>query len=443
MSFIRAIRDFFVAGIWHVQPEDSSALKLFFLKQLRIIVLAIHEFFVDRCFLRASALTFYSLLSIGPVVALVFGIAKGFGLKKQLESQVIQKIPAQEEVLSQILNYAQVLLENTKGGIIAGVGVILLLWSVLKLLNHIELSFNDIWQIKRPRTWRRRLSNYLAFMVIAPFLLLMYTSIPAYISSQIATLSNKFFLFQKFSPVVFSTLKLFPYLLIWGVFTFIYILIPNTRVSFTSGLVGGIVAGTIYLAMQWLYIYFQIGVARYNPIYGSLAALPLLLIWLNVGWAIILFGAEYSYAHQSVAVYEYTPGHSNMRPYTQKLLALKILHLIAARFAAGKPALDSAEISRRLELPTRTTRRLLGLLEDSTLLVRSCREENDEPTYQPASDIAGWTLATVCDAWEKRGTDRMPLGQQEGVSGIAGVLEKFRATAESSPENVLIKDIDA
>jgi membrane protein len=442
MSSIRAMLDFFAIDIWHIRPDDASPVKSYLIKQLQIIVLSVQEFIEDRCFLRASALTFYSLLSIGPVVAMVFGIAKGFGLQKQLESQVIQKIPAQEEVLSQILNYAQVLLENTKGGVIAGVGVILLLWSVLKLLNHIELSFNDIWQIKRTRSWRQRFSNYLAFMVIAPFLLLMYTSVPAFISSHINMLGNKFFVFQKFSPVVFATLKLFPYLLIWGVFTFIYILIPNTRVRFASALLGGIVAGTIYLVVQWLYINFQIGVARYNPIYGSLAALPLLLIWLNIGWAIILFGAEYSYAHLNITTHEYTPGYSDMSPHTQKLLALKILQLIAARFTAGAPALDSAEIAKNLELPARAIQRVLRLLLDSSLLVRSCRQENDPPTYQPASDIGGWTVASVCDALEKRNAGRMPTELQEQFAGIANILEKFRAAVESSPDNVLIKDID-
>ena len=433
---------FFTTDIWQMQLKDLTGFQSFALKQLRIVVLAVNEFIEDRCFLRASALTFYSLLSIGPVVALIFGIAKGFGLKKQLEEQVIQKIPAQEEVLNQILNYAQILLENTRGGIIAGVGVILLLWSVLKLLNHIELSFNDIWKIKQTRSLQRRISNYLAFMVIAPFLLLMYTSVPAFISSHIATLGSKFLFFEKFSPVVFDFLKLLPYLLIWGVFTFIYVLIPNTRVTFTAALVSGIVAGTIYLAVQWLYIYFQIGVARFNPIYGSLAALPLLLIWLNLGWAILLFGAEYSFAHQHVATYEYTPGASDMSPYARKLLAMKMLQLIAARFAAGSPALDLEEISRRLELPMRVTRSLLILLEESSLLTRTCSDDNEKPTYQPASDIGSWTVATVSHALEKGGNAPLPPAHQERLAGFAKVLEQFQKTVESSPENVLIKDIE-
>ena len=441
MSLIQAIVDFFTVGIWNTRAADLPRLQSFLLKQLRIAVLAIHEFFVDRCFLRASALTFYSLLSIGPVVALIFGIAKGFGLQQQLETQVIQKVPAQEEVLNQILSYARILLENTRGGIIAGVGVILLMWSVLKLLNHMEQSLNDIWQIKRARSWRRRVSNYLAFIAIAPFLLMIYTSIPAFISSQITVMSNKFLLFQKISPIVFSALKLFPYLLIWGLFTFIYILIPNTRVWITAGLVGGIVAGTIYLAVQWLYIYFQIGVTRYNPIYGSLAALPLLLIWLNLGWAILLFGAEYAYAHQNVAAYEYAPDAMEMNPYTEKLLSLKILQLVAACFEAGDPALRSAEISSRLELPTRVVRRMLSVLTDSGLLSRTCREESEEPVYLPASDIGRWTVASIIEAMEKRGVKQIPLKQQDALAGMAKVMQRFQTAVESSPDNVLIKDI--
>lgn len=441
MSSILAIIDFFTVGIWNTRADDLPRLQSFLLKQARIAVLAIHDFFEDRCFLRASALTFYSLLSIGPVVALIFGIAKGFGLQKQLETQVIQKVPAQEEVLNQILGYARILLENTRGGIIAGVGVILLLWSVLKLLNHMEQSFNDIWQIKRSRSWRRRISNYLAFIAIAPFLLMIYTSIPAFISSQITVMGNKFLLFQKIGPIVFSILKLSPYLLIWGLFTFIYILIPNTRVWITAGLVGGIVAGTIYLAAQWLYIYFQIGVTRYNPIYGSLAALPLLLIWLNLGWAILLFGAEYSYAYQNVAAYEYAPDTVELNPYTEKLLSLKILQLVASCFAAGDPALHYVDISTRLELPRRITLKILTRLEDSGLLTRSCQDDNEQPVYQPASDIGRWTVAYIIDAMEKRGSKHMPPKQQETLTGFAHVMDKFQAAVESSPDNVLIKDI--
>jgi membrane protein len=164
-------------------------------------------------------------------VALALGIAKGFGLEKILERQVLDKLPAQEAVLSQILQYARILLENTKGGVIAGIGIVILFWAVLRVFNHIERAFNDIWQIKKSRIWRRKLSNYLAFIVIAPILLIMYSSIPVFITTQLSLIAGKFTIFQKISPLIYFLLKLFPYFLIWGLFTFIYILIPNTRVT--------------------------------------------------------------------------------------------------------------------------------------------------------------------------------------------------------------------
>ncbi|MGD2271310.1 MAG: YihY/virulence factor BrkB family protein, partial [Desulfobacterales bacterium] len=189
MSFLTKMKSkvihYLNTDIWRIRLSDLPIKKSFLIRHIRIIVLAIRGIIEDKCLQRASTLTFYSLLSIGPVVALALGIAKGFGLEKRLESQVLDRLPAQEEVLNQILQYARILLENTKGGIIAGIGIVILFWAVLKVFNHIELAFNDIWQIKKSRSWRRKLSNYLAFIVIAPILLMMYSSLPVFITTQL------------------------------------------------------------------------------------------------------------------------------------------------------------------------------------------------------------------------------------------------------------------
>ena len=208
------IIDYLNTDMWRIRLSDLPLKKSFFIKQIRILVLTIRGFVEDKCLLRASTLTFYSILSIGPVVALALGIAKGFGLEKILERQVLDKLPAQEAVLSQILQYARILLENTKGGLIAGIGIVILFWAVLRVFNHIERVFNDIWQIKKPRPWRRKLSNYLAFIVIAPILLIMYSSIPVLITTQLSLIAGKFAIFQKISPLIYFLLKLFPYFLI-------------------------------------------------------------------------------------------------------------------------------------------------------------------------------------------------------------------------------------
>jgi membrane protein len=427
--------------IWRMRLSDLPSKKSFFIRHIRVIVLAIRGIIEDKCLQRASTLTFYSLLSIGPVVALALGIAKGFGLEKRLESQVLDKLPAQEEVLNQILQYARILLENTKGGVIAGIGVVILFWAVLKVFNHIELAFNDIWQIKKSRSWRRKLSNYLAFIVIAPILLMMYSSLPVFITTQLGLIAGKIALFQKISPLIYLLLKLFPYFLIWGLFTFIYILIPNTRVNFISGLLAGIIAGTIYLLVQWGYILFQIGVTRYNPIYGSLAALPLLLLWLHLGWIILLIGAEYSYAHQNVEIYEFEPDYMKISPYFKKLLTLQIVNLLTKNFSKGAAPLNAVKISQKLEMPVRLVHQILDELVDCGLVSNIKPDEYEESIYQPASDTNHWTIKFVTDALEKRGVSAIPVAQTQELKALAEKLRELGEAIEMSPANKLLKDI--
>jgi membrane protein len=427
--------------MWRIRLGDLPLKKSFFIKQIRIFVLTIREFKADKCLLRASALTFYSILSIGPVVALALGIAKGFGLEKMLERQVLDKLPAQEAVLSQILQYARILLENTKGGVIVGIGIIILFWAVLRVFNHIERAFNDIWQIKKTRMWRRKLSNYLAFILLAPILLMMYSSIPVFITSQLGLIAERIVIFQKISPLIFFLLKLFPYFLIWGLFTFIYVLIPNTRVNFISGLLAGIIAGTIYLLVQWGYIIFQIGVTRYNPIYGSLAALPLLLLWLHLGWVILLFGAEYSYAHQNVDSYEFEPDYLKISPYFKKLLTLQIVHLMLKKFSSGEAPLNAVNISQKLEIPIRLVHQILEDLEECGLVTNIKPDDYEESIYQPASDIGAWTIKYVMDALERRGVNQLPVAQTQELNALSEKLRELGETIEMSPANILIKDI--
>lgn len=438
---IKRVIEYITTDIWRIRLSDLTRTKSFGLRHFRIILLAIRGFLEDNCLLRASALTFYSLLSIGPVVALTFGIAKGFGLQQRLQSEILDKIPAQEEVLNQIVEYANVLLANTQGGVIAGIGVILLFWSVLKVLNHIERSFNEIWYIQESRSWKRKLSNYLSFIVIAPILLLIYSSIPVFITTQLTLIAGKITILQKISPLILIPLKLLPYILVWGVFTFIFILIPNTRVSFKSGLLGGIIAGTIYLLVQWLYINFQVGIARYNPIYGSLAALPLLLVWLNLGWIILLIGAEYSYAHQNVEAYEFEPDYSNVSPYLKKLMTLQIAQLLAKRFSKVEPPLSAIQICRSLDMPIRLVQQILDELTGCGLVSNVQQEEYAEPVYQPASDISLWTVKYLSDTVEKCGVNQIPVTQTREFEALSETLQKIGAAMEASPANKLLKDI--
>jgi membrane protein len=284
--------------IWRIRLDDLPFGKSFLIKQLRIIILAFRGYNEDRCLLRASSLTFYTLLSIVPVAAMFFGVAKGFGFERRLEDQLFERFPGQEEVLSQVIHFSNSLLEQTRGGLIAGIGLLVLFWSVLKVLGHIEMAFNDIWEIKKQRSWGRKFSDYLSIMLISPILVLMSGSATVFITTQVAQITQKVELLGVVSPLISFFLKFTPYVLIWALFTILYIIMPNTKVHFKAGLLGGVVAGTLYQIAQGAYISFQIGAAKYNAIYGSFAALPLFLMWVQISWWIVLFGAELSFASQ-------------------------------------------------------------------------------------------------------------------------------------------------
>lgn len=435
------IISFIKIDIWRIRLKSLPFIKALIISQLRIVLLTIRKFHEDKCLLRASALTFYSLLSIGPVAALALGIAKGFGFETLLEKQLFDKFPGQEEVLLQIIDYAGKLIENTKGGMIAGFGVAVLFWSVLKVLGHIEKSFNDIWGIRKSRAFKRKISNYLAFMLITPILVLMSSSLPVFITTQIAVITEKVGLIKMFSPFIFSSLKLLPYFLLWTLFTFIYLMMPNTKVNFRSGLLAGVVAGTIYQLAQVGYIYLQVAIAKNNPVYASLVALPLLLIWLQASWAIILIGAEVSFAHQNVDMYEFEPDYLKISSHFKKLLSLQIAHLLISNFSKGDKPLTAAQISQALEIPVRVVRWILDDLVDCKILSDMKTDEYTEFTYQPAIDINILTIQYIINALDKKGVSHIPVARTEELETLTETLKELGNLIENSPANKLLKDI--
>jgi len=438
----RAI-EFITTDIWRVRLEDLPFGKSFLIKQLRIIILTVRGFDKDKCFIRASSLTFYTLLSIVPVAAMLFGVAKGFGFEKILRKELFERFPgeAQQEVLAKVIEFAESMLGATKGGLIAGIGLIVLFWSVIKVLSYIEASLNDIWEIKENRTWGRKFSDYLAVMIISPLLIIVSSSATVFITSQITQLTNQIKLLGMISPYIFLSFKLIPYVLIWILFSVIYILMPNTKVNLKAGIVAGIIAGTIFQIVQWGYISFQVGTARYNAIYGSFAALPLFLMWVQISWWVVLFGAELTFASQNVTTYEYEPDSNKISLAFKKVLILHITHLLIKNFEKGDRPLTETEISNLLKIPIRLVQNILFDLVQSRVITETRTEEDQKFGYQPARDIHTLTIQFVVDAIEQNGTNSIPVARNGEFGALSAAIEKFREDMEASSANKLLKDI--
>lgn len=438
---ISKVTNFIITDIWRIHSRNLSQPKSFFIRYLRMVLLALRGFYEDKCYLKASALTFYSLLSIVPVIAMTFGVAKGFGFQKVLQKQLLERFPTHEEVMMQVINFAQSLIENAKGGVVAGIGVVILFWSVIKVLGNIEGSFNDIWGVKEPRPWGRKFSDYLSVMLIGPLLLIMSSSITVFIATQIRFITEKFVLLGAVSSIIFLILKLMPYCIVWILFTFIYIFMPHIKVKFTSGLLAGIVAGTFYEVAQWAYIAFQVGVARYNAIYGGFAALPLFLIWLQMSWLIVLFGAELSFAHQNVDMYEYEPDCLRVSLSFKKLLSLQIIHLLVKNFSQGKTPSTATSIAHTLEIPIRLVRQILFELVEGRVVSEIKTQEYKETAYQPARDSETLTIKYVIDALEQRGVNNIPTAHTQELKVLSESVRVFDDIIAKSPANKLLRDI--
>jgi membrane protein len=438
---VSRLTGFLKTDIWRVRLENVSGGKKHLIRFVRIVLISMGKFIDDRCPLRASSLTFFSLLAIVPVLAMAFAIAKGFGLQNKLEQLVFEQLAGQEEVITRLVEFSRNLLENTSGGIIAGVGAAFLFWAVISILGSAEESFNHIWEIERSRPISRKLTDYLAIMLISPLLLIMSSSATVLVITQINQLLEAFGFLGVLSPLFTVLLQIIPYALIWLLFTFVYLFLPNTRVRFSSGILGGIVAGTAFVLVQWAYIYFQIGVAHYNAIYGSFAALPLFLIWMQLSWYIVLFGVELSYAHQNEKSFEFGPDIGRISLSFRRLLSLMIMHIVVKNFSEGNPPLKGRQISWQLEIPIRLTQDLLTELTAAALLTSIPTEEYKQNAYQPARSINGISIWSVLEALQNKGCFSLPVARNDSYRSLSHALTAFAEAIEKSPENRLLKDI--
>jgi membrane protein len=438
---ISKVINFLKTDIWRIRSKSYPRSKSFFLRQLRIIVLAVRGFDEDKCAFRASALTFYSLLSVVPVIAMMFGVAKGFGLERRFETEIMKKMEGQEDVAKSIIDFANSLLKNTSGGLIAGIGVAFLFWSIIKVLSNIEHSFNDVWGVKSPRSIGRKFSDYLSIMLVCPFLLIMASSSTVVISSQVRVIIQRIPVVSELGPVIFLPLKLLPYCTIWITFTFVFIFMPNTKVKLKSGLLAGIVAGTFFQIAQYIYINFQIGAAKYDAIYGSFAALPLFLLWLQISWLVVLFGAELSFAHQNVETYEFEQDSMSVSYSFKKLLSLLTTHLLIKNFCNAEPPLDAEKISHILEIPIRLVRQILFELVESGILSEVRTDNNKDVAYQPAIDVGKLSVQFVVESLEHRGISNIPVGKTSELDKLTNCLSTFADDIEKSPANILLKDV--
>ncbi len=435
------VKDFITHGIWKVDLKQLNWYRRVLIKTLRTFSLAYRGFNEDKVNLRASALTFYSILSVVPILAMGFGVAKGFGFEEKLKLILEQNLKGQEEVATWLIDFAGNMLNSVQGGWIFGIGLVFLFWTVMQVLGNIENAFNSIWQVKRSRYLFRKFSDYLAIMLIAPVLVLLSSSSQVFIIEWVDRMTTDVNFFGYVGPVLYSFVQLIPFIIVWLLFLFIYMVMPNIKVNFASALLAGIIAGTAFQFLQWGYIHFQIGVSRYNAIYGSFAALPLFLVWLHWSWLIVLFGAEISFSAQNHYQYEYETEIKGLNLLSKQKISLYLLHTVVKNFEEGLPPLTAQQLSMKLKIPVRLVRHLLYEMVECRIIVETTSMELKEPAFMPGRDISNLTIDYVLNALNLKGIEFSFHEEALALSRIENCMAGFQKSIESSAMNGQVKDL--
>ena len=402
---LERLADFFQRGIWEVEFENLSRFRSLLMRQVQLVLVVLRGFIADRCILRASALTYFTLLSIVPLLALAFSLAKGLGVQRTLQPLIIEQLTLGMDEVNYIITY----IEATNVGTLGAAGLIFLLLTVFFLLGNIEESFNEIWGIRETRPALRRFADFFSVLVIAPVFVFAAISMTSALQSH--ALVQRLLDAAVVGEAILALFRFLPYFAMWAAFTFLYVFMPNIKVSLKAALIGGILGGTLWQLAQWGYVAFQFGMARYNAIYGTMAALPIFMVWIYTSWVIVLLGAEVAYAVQNIDVIRQEKREQKINFISQELTALAVLLTVARIFQRGGKPWNLVRITAELQLPPRLTRQILDILVRLGFLTSVAPETiGEEAGYQPAYPPEKMPVIKVLQALREDGTT---LNRQE------------------------------
>ncbi len=434
MEALKQFFRFITHDMWSVTESELTRGKRVVYRVVKIVVLSVRGFFDDTLGVKASALSFSLLFAIVPIMALILAIAKGFGFENVIEGALATSSIGGTDVMPIIMEFVERYLDTARGGVFLGVGIVALLYSVYIFFLQVEMSINSIWQVKKSRSFGRQFTTYFSILLVVPILIVLSSGLSIFINT---TLSKV----ELLSPLIEVLLKVLPLVVIWIMFALLYLIVPNTKVKFGSAMVAGVIAGTAFQAFQFLYIWGQVYLSRYNAVYGSFAAIPLLLLWLQVSSLIILVGSEIAYLTQNIRNFDYEVDTKNISRRYKDYIGLYIVYMAVKRFERGEAPLMVHDIIDENHLPIRLVNKLLSGLVDAGLLIEVYAEDADEKAYQPALDINKMTVGLYITRLEAHGAELFITNKTQEMKMFWVKNLAIKKSIEERAEEVLIKDL--
>ena len=425
-------------GIWRVRREDVSYARFLTYTIVKKLLLAIEITTTKRITSAAAALTYSTLLAIVPILAVVFAIARGFGYNKYIEEWFRDSFSSQPQAAETIIGFVNSYLIHTKSGIFLGIGLIFMLFTVIMLISNIEQTFNHIWQAKKPRSVFRTITDYTSMILLAPIVIVITSGISIFFVTIFKQIEDTLLI----GTIMQLLLRLMPYILMSGVFIALYVFMPNTKVKLSCAIAPGILAGVAMQGLQLFYIHSQIWVSSYNAIYGSFAALPLFMLWIQISWLICLFGAELCYTSQNMEDFAFKAKTEDLSHRHKTLLCIILMSHICKRFANGDKPFSALELKLRTDIPIRIVNELLYELTQINVITEITSGDKGETcTYQPAECLSRLSVGTLVDRMEAYGkwTPEISIKKQK-ANGWKEILT-YRSEYLGKLRGILLKDL--
>lgn len=441
MKLITRIKDKAFA-VWAYLSRDvwSDTRDDWRIRVIKTLNLSVRSFLDSDLQSRAAGLTYRTILALVPALAILFAIGRGFGFHKLLQTQIFSYFPAQREALETTFGFVEAYLAQSSEGIFVGIGIMMLLWTMISLMNNIESTFNTIWGIKRGRTILRKITDYTSMLLILPVLMICASGLSIFMTS---TLQNSFD-FEFMSPLLSFLFKCASYIFTWLFFAAVFMLIPNTKVKFRNAFIAGVFSGTAFMILQWLFVSGQLSVSKYNAIYGSFSFLPLLLIWIQFSWVVVLSGIAICYSSQSIYSFNFSNKINEMSTDYRTKITLAIMCVIVRQFARGGKPITIDNLVNDYKFPPRIAMEITEELIDANLLSRVIIEDDDdnEPGFQPAIDINRLSVAYMLNKLDNHGATGFVPHFDENFHAINLLLDDIETVISQKSNTTLIKDIN-
>jgi len=424
-------------AIWDSPLEGVSAWRSALVKPARLVIALARDLLAGQVSLRATSLVYTTLLSMVPLLAFTFSVVKAFGVNNIIAPLLDQLLaPLGEkggEIASRILGFVQ----NMQVGVLGSLGLVFLIYTAIALIGQIEDSLNFIWRVEEPRSWGQRFSKYVSVLLVGPILVVAAIGMTASIKS--AAVVQWLLTVRAFGEIVYIASQFVPYLLVSVAFTFVYALMPNTRVRLVPALIGGIVAGVLWQLAGAVFTTLVVGSTRYAAIYSSFAILVMFLIWIYIGWLILLLGASVSFYVQYPQYMRVPSRPPTLSARVREKLALLITYLIGAQYRQGQPAIGVEQLSARLDVPRESVADVVSALQRHRILLST---RDDPPRFVPGRALEAIAVKDVLDAAREAGEpEGILMAHLPSAAEVDDTIGHAERAVARSLEQVTLQDL--